>query len=103
MYEIMTFPAKELPERAAKFLRWAREMAVEHNPGMVGFVMLSWGRDGSTSLSADAGAQESPIPRALLPAWVAEVIRRDLVTEDEVRGVLRELGLLAPGPPDAPA
>lgn len=98
MGDLLALPKSELPERAREFIEWAREMAIDHKPDMSSFILLAWDKDGGTMLSA-SGLSASVIPRALLPHWVSEVLRRDLITDKEVTDTLRLHGFLAP-PPD---
>lgn len=50
---------------------------------LVGFVVVGLFGDGMVSMGWRHDADRSPIPRSLLPAYVAEQIRRDLVTHVE--------------------
>lgn len=102
MGELRELPKVETPERAARFMEWTREIAIKHRPNMVGFVVLVWDKDGNTSICGDMTGTDNPIPKYLLPSWVAEHIRGEFVTCSEVRGVLRDEGFLAP-PDDSPA
>lgn len=99
--EIVQFPVSaELPERTRNFLRWTREIGIKHQPDMAGFVVLAWGEKGDVTICGDASAKENPIPNYLLPAWVAEHIRAEHVTAGEVKTILRDIGVLAPKPPE---
>lgn len=58
---------------------------------LVGYVILGLYGDGTTSLGWRYDFEICPIPRALLPAWLAEVVRRDLISECEARDVFNEM------------
>lgn len=91
-----------LPERAQLFLKWTREIAIDHRPNMAAFIILAWDSDGNITICGDiASDNNQPIPRYLLPAWVAEHIRAEFVTTSEVKQVLRDIGILAPPNPSA--
>lgn len=97
---VQFLPATELPERTRNFLRWTREIGTAWRPDMVGFVVLAWGEKGDLTICGDTSAKENPIPNALLPAWVAEHLRAEYVTGGEVKSILRDIGVLAPKPPE---
>jgi hypothetical protein len=63
----------------------ARNIADYSEPGseLCGFVVLGLYSDGANAIGWRYDGKRSPIPRALLPAYVAEVIRTDLVTQVE--------------------
>lgn len=67
----------------------ARKLANMGKPGgeLVGFVWIGLYGDGTSSVGCRYDPKTSPIPRALLPAYVEEVIRRDLVTAAEAEDV----------------
>ncbi len=66
-------------------VRCARKCAEYSVPDseLVGFVVIGLYSDGCSSVGWRYDPKRSPIPRALLPTYVAEVIRRDLVTHPE--------------------
>jgi hypothetical protein len=74
--------------RADRLVSYARQMAVmEHD--LAGFIVITWDAEGGYRISADA-PDCNPIPRTLLPAWSAEVIRRELVMPRVVREIVDE-------------
>lgn len=50
-------------------------------------MVLGFFSDGSVSSGFRWNNKRSPIPRSLMPAYVAEVVRRDLVTSPEAEEV----------------
>lgn len=70
-------------------VRHAREIAGLGSPGsdLVGFVVIGLFSDGCSSLGYAWDKDRVPVPRTLLPAYVAEVIRRDLITSNEAESV----------------
>lgn len=64
---------------------------------LVGYFVMGLFSDGSSSVAFRYDPKRSPIPRALLPAYIAEVLRRDMITYGEaVEVVNRTLGLPEP-------
>jgi len=66
-------------------LRCAKKCVEYSEPGseLVGFVVLGLYSDGASSVGWRHDPARAVIPRALLPAYVEEIIRRDLVTHPE--------------------
>ncbi len=63
----------------------ARGVASYSEPGseLCGYMVMGLYSDGTCSTAFRYDAKRSPIPRALLPSYVAEIIRRDMITEVE--------------------
>lgn len=75
-------------------VRHARDIAgrATDEAPLAGFVVLGIFADGTTSLGYRYDVhQRLAIPRALIPAWVAEIIRRDIITNIEARDVFDEM------------
>ena len=72
-----------------KIIDHARRVAEMDEPGseLVGFVVVGLFSCGSASVGMKWDNKRSPIPRALLPSYLAEVIRRDVVTAPEAEEV----------------
>lgn len=70
----------------------ARGIASHDQDGarLVGYVIMGLFSDGSHSTAWRYDPALSPIPRRLLPAYVAEVVREDLITEQAVDRKLAE-------------
>lgn len=70
-------------------IRHARTIS-EHDDdksALVGFVIVGLFDDGATSVGYRWDKERVPVPRTLMPAYVAEVIRRDLITECEAERI----------------
>jgi hypothetical protein len=67
------------------------EMATDDAP-LSGYVVVGLYGDGCTSVAFRYDLESGGIiPRALLPAYVAEVIRRDLISAEESRDVFNDM------------
>lgn len=71
----------------------ARSVAEHHTEQcpLVGYIMLGVFKDGAYSIGYRWNSNTAPIPQTLLPTYVAEVIRRELVTATEARQVFNEM------------
>ena len=58
---------------------------------LVGYVLVGVFKGGAASVGYRYHPDECPIPRALFPAWIAEVIRRDRISNEEARDVFHEM------------
>ena len=50
---------------------------------LVGYFVMGIFADGATSTGYRYDPARCPIPRALMPSWIAEIVRRDMITENE--------------------
>lgn len=67
------------------------EMGTPDNP-LAGYVVLGLFSNGGTSLGYRYDYEaKGAVPRMLLPAWVAELIRRDLIANKEAHDVFSEM------------
>ncbi len=73
-----------------KNARVTADFATDKAP-LVGYLMVGMYADGMTSASFRYDTERCPIPRALLPAWLAEVVRRDILMDGEARDVFNEM------------
>ena len=83
--EVRVLRRPVLAENGAELIEHARILAGGDRP--INFVALSWTDDGAYSMGARL-RNESAIPLTLLPAWVAEAVRRELVTSRQVRQIV---------------
>lgn len=58
---------------------------------LVGYVVVGMFADGMTSVGFRHDPERCPIPRALMPAWIAEVFRRELIVEPEAADKFNEM------------
>tara|TARA_R100001530_G_scaffold119658_1_gene86877 strand:+ start:147 stop:452 length:306 start_codon:yes stop_codon:yes gene_type:complete len=89
-FEFRVLPGPQEPETdmGATMMRHAR--AISGWPGMVGELVVGVFEDGSASVGLRWDKEASPIPPSLVPSWIAEIIRRDLITAAEAEGVFHE-------------
>lgn len=68
---------------SGELIKSARATAQFSEPGseLCGWVMIGLYTDGMCSFSYRLDETRSRVPRALLPAYVAELIRRDVITK----------------------
>ena len=59
--------------------------------GLVGYLVVGMYADGMTAVGFRYDIDRCPIPRALMPSWLAEVVRRDMITDGEARFVFNEM------------
>lgn len=72
-----------------KAVEHARKLGEYDEPGsdLVGFLVVGFYSDGAASIGIRYDNKRSPVPRALVPSYVAEIIRRDLVTSPEAEQI----------------
>lgn len=70
-----------------KIVQHARDIASYDKVGseLVGFLVIGFFSDGSHSIGFRVDKDKLPFPRRLLPAYVSELIREDVVTIPVVR------------------
>lgn len=66
-------------DNGARLLRAARSIGCDHD--LVGYLVIGLTRGGGYRCGYRWHDEESPIPRTLMPSYLAEVVRRELVTE----------------------
>lgn len=77
----------DLSPRAAQMVDYARRAITVLQGDIAGFVIVAWDPEGLNTVGADMSGQNL-IPRSLLPSWVADVVRRELVTAPEIREIV---------------
>jgi hypothetical protein len=70
--------------------RGIAEAATEDDP-LVGFFIIGMFGKGTTATGFRYDPQLSPIPRAMMPAYIAEIVRRDVLMAGEARDVFNEM------------
>jgi hypothetical protein len=86
-FRVLEGPRDPENDMGATMMRHAREIG--QWPGMTGSIVIGVFDDGSTATGIrwNDGCK---VPRALVPSWIAEVVRRDLVTSGEAENVFHE-------------
>lgn len=69
-----------------KAARSISELGTDKQP-LVGYFIVGFFADGSASTGFRYDPDHLVVPRALMPAWVAEIVRRDMVTDPECRNI----------------
>lgn len=78
---IERLPTPPRNERQAHIIDAARKVASGFKHGeLSGHVVLGWDKDGAYSVGYFV-SDDGSIGRALLPSWVADVIRRSLIAD----------------------
>jgi hypothetical protein len=77
---IVPLHADEKDSAKARMIRHAREIAGSFKDGeMVGHITLGWTKDGAYNLGYFNDGS-CLIGKSLLPSWVADILRRDMIT-----------------------
>lgn len=58
---------------------------------LVGYIVVGVYRDGAASVGYRWDYDNCPVPRAMIPAWIAEILRRDLISEPQAKDVFNEM------------
>ena len=74
---------------AARKLVYDAVIYADQNVDLDGFVLITFTEDARYGVAAHWG-KDFAIPRNLLPAWVEECVRRELVTTQQIHDVLAE-------------
>lgn len=77
--------------------RGVAEQATNDAP-LVGYVVVGLYADGAASVGYRYDFDKCPVPRMLIPAWVSEIIRRDMIVAPEARDVFNEMFEWSDGP-----
>lgn len=80
-FRVIEGPRDPEADMAATMLRHARQ--ISSHDGMVGSLVVGIFEDCKTSVGFRWDDDRTPMPRSLLPSWVAEIIRREVVTAPE--------------------
>lgn len=86
---VLQFPPTKICERGRILLADARDHAEAQAP-LAGFMVLTWDDGGTYKFSADVGGAKCPIPLTLLPAWVEEIVRRELLVTRQIHRILNQ-------------
>lgn len=74
-------------------VRNARAVAEHSTPTdpLVGYILVGFYAGGATSIGFRYDPERCVIPRSLMPAWIAEVVRRDMITASEAKSTFNEM------------
>lgn len=84
-FRVIDGPKEPASDMGAVMMRHARN--ISQMSGLVGTLVIGVFEDGCSSVGFRWDNDRCPIPRALAPSWVAEIVRRDLITEVEAAEV----------------
>jgi len=86
-FEFRIIPGTPDPETdfGARLLKASRDIASDRN--LAGYVVLGLTQDGGFRCGFRWDDDRSPIPRTLMPSYIAEVFRRELITDIEAERV----------------
>lgn len=97
--DITVLKRPAVTENGAKMIEHARHLAATFGDSLCGFFILAFDADGSYSNGLRL-PNECVIPLTLFPAWIEEIVRRELVTTQQVHDVLeRDYVVNPPRPP----
>lgn len=65
---------------------------------LVGYLVIGMFEDGTYSTGYRYDWERCPVPRVLIPAWIAEIIRTDMIVEVETHKVFNEMFEWQDGP-----
>jgi hypothetical protein len=86
-FRVIEGPAEPENDMGATMMRHAREIG--QWPGMTGSIVIGVFSDGTASVGI-RWDDDCAVPKALVPSWIAEIVRRDLVTAAEAEGVFHQ-------------
>lgn len=84
-FRVIAGPSDPANDMGAAMMRHAR--TISQWDGLVGSIVIGVFDDGKTSVAFRWNDEDCPVPRALVPAWLAEIARRELVTGIEAAEV----------------
>jgi hypothetical protein len=70
----------------------------EADSELVGYLVLGIFSDGQTSLGFRVDKDRCPVPRSLMPSWIAELVRRDMIVAPEAEDRFNEMFEWQDGP-----
>lgn len=87
-FRVIDGPPDPGNDMGAHLLRCSRSIAAED--GLCGVMILAVTEDGGYHSAFRWDDGKSPIPRTLMPSYVAEIVRRELITDIEAERVFHE-------------
>lgn len=86
-------------EISSTLVRHARDISAAFDHDLAGFFVIGWGHDAAYSAGSRL-PNDGPITLSLLPSWLAEIARREIVTSQQIRDVIAaEYEVKPPRPP----
>ena len=93
--EIRVFqrPDCGIADRRGELMRHARIVVdgSEANDALVGHMVIGFFASGKSSVGCYHDQDTCRIPRALLPAWIEDIVRREMIVDPEVRDMFNEM------------
>ena len=86
-FRVIDGPRDPDNDAGASMIRHARKVA--EWPEMTGSIVIGVFKDGTTSVGF-RWSDDCVVPRALAPSWIAEIVRREMVTAVEADAVFHE-------------
>lgn len=86
-FRVIDGPVEPENDVGASMVRHARKVA--EWPDMTGSIVIGVFKDGATSVGF-RWSDDCVVPRSLAPAWIAEIVRREMVTAIEADAVFHE-------------
>lgn|GEM_PF-955879 len=80
-FRVIEGPREPANDMGAVMMRHARE--ISQWDGLVGSIVIGMFADGKTSVAYRLDDEKITIPRALIPSWLAEIARREFITDIE--------------------
>jgi hypothetical protein len=89
-FEFRVIPGADDPESdiGASMIRHARSIAQWQ--GLAGAIVIGVFEDGRNSVGFRWDDARSPLPRSVMPTWIAEIVRREMITAPEAGEVFNE-------------
>lgn len=87
-FRVLPGPAEPENDMGATMMRHAR--SISQWPGMAGTIVIGVFEDGATSVAFRWDDDRARIPRSLIPSWLAEIVRREMITDVEAEKVFHE-------------
>lgn len=84
-FRVIDGPADPDNDMGAAMMRHAR--TISSWPGLVGTIVIGVFEDSKTSVAFRWDDERSPVPRTLVPSWISEIVRREMVTGQEAESV----------------
>jgi hypothetical protein len=84
-FRVISGPPEPGNDMGATMMRHAR--TISQWQGMVGSIVIGVFDDGKTSVAFRWDDESCPVPRSMVPSWLAEIARRELITGIEAETV----------------